>query len=82
MTSAARPVLTARRDRYPQRPLHSVVGADGTHLPGRLEAEGIISPCTPHTVAPGSNEPTAASQGWDLNLSLARGDLTPPPSAC
>jgi hypothetical protein len=41
----------------------------------RLEAEGIISPCDPDIVAARIKRADRRPQGWDLNLSLVRGDL-------
>jgi helix-turn-helix protein len=41
----------------------------------RLEAEGIISLCDPDIVAARIKRADRRPQGWDLNLSLVRGDL-------
>jgi hypothetical protein len=41
----------------------------------RLAAEGIISPCDPAIVAARIKRADRRPQGWDLNLSLVRGDL-------
>ena len=41
----------------------------------RLAAEGIISPCDPGIVAARIKRADRRPQGWDLNLSLVRGDL-------
>ena len=42
----------------------------------RLAAEGIISPCDPGIVAARIKRADRRPQGWDLNLSLIRDDLT------
>ena len=42
----------------------------------RLEADGIIRPCDPAIVAARIKRAHRRPQGWDLNLSLARDDLT------
>ena len=42
----------------------------------RLEAEGIIRPCDPDIVAARIKRADRRPQGWDLNLSLIRADLT------
>jgi hypothetical protein len=41
----------------------------------RLAAGGIISPCDPDIVAARIKRADRRPQGWDLNLSLVRGDL-------
>ena len=41
----------------------------------RLQAECIISPCDPDIVAARIKRADRRPQGWDLNLSLVRGDL-------
>jgi Helix-turn-helix domain len=42
----------------------------------RLAAEGIISPCDPGIVAARIKRADRRPQGWDLDLSLIRDDLT------
>ncbi len=41
----------------------------------RLEAEGIISPCDPDIIAARIKRADRRPKGWDLDLSLVRGDL-------
>jgi hypothetical protein len=41
----------------------------------RLEAAGIIAPCDPDIIAARIKRADRRPQGWDLNLSLVRGDL-------
>jgi len=41
----------------------------------RLQAEDIIAPCDPDIVAARIKRADRRPQGWDLNLSLVRGDL-------
>ena len=42
----------------------------------RLEAEGIIRPCDPDIVAARIKRADRRPKGWDLDLTLIRGDLT------
>jgi Helix-turn-helix domain len=42
----------------------------------RLEAAGIITPCDPDIVAARIKRADRCPQGWDLDLSLVRDDLT------
>ena len=42
----------------------------------RLAAEDIIAPCDPHIVAARIKRADRRPQGWDLDLSLIRHDLT------
>lgn len=42
----------------------------------RLEAAGIISPCDPAIIAANIRDPRYRPQGWNLNVTLIRGDLT------
>ena len=42
----------------------------------RLEAEGIIRPCDPDIVAARIKRADRRPQGWDLDLTLIRDDLT------
>jgi hypothetical protein len=44
----------------------------------RLESEGIIRPCDPDIVAARIKRADRRPQGWDLDLSLVRGDLDEP----
>jgi hypothetical protein len=51
----------------------------------RLEADGIIRPCDPDIVAARIKRADRRPQGWDLDLSLVRGDLAEEdanPAAC
>ncbi len=47
----------------------------------RLEAEGIITPCDPDIVAARIRRADRRPQGWDLNLSLIRGNAGEPAEA-
>jgi hypothetical protein len=47
----------------------------------RLESEGIISSCDPDIVAARIKRAGRRPQGWDLDLSLTRGDLGEPGAA-
>jgi hypothetical protein len=47
----------------------------------RLESEGIISSCDPDIVAARIKRADRRPQGWDLDLSLTRGDLGEPGAA-